>query len=105
MATQDPELVKGLVVEDKRQRVANFHKETVKCFVELLAAAGLANPQKINRSLINRRVSMLEVRRYDEIYPYIPTGCLRSETTIPEHYRQDWMRANPHSFAANVLLP
>ena len=105
VATQDPELVKGLVVEDKRQRVANFHKETVKCFVELLAAAGLANPQKINRSLINRRVSMLEVRRYDEIYPYIPTGCLRSETTIPEHYRQDWMRANPHSFAANVLLP
>jgi len=103
VATQDPELVKGLVVEDKRARVASFHKETVKCFVELLAAAGLENPQKINRSMINRRVNMRNVLRYDEIYPYIPANCLLQAQTVPEHYRQDWERANPNSFLADVI--
>src|SRR5204863_2817792 len=42
VATQDPELVAGLVVEDKSVRVARYQKETVKSFMEVLGAAGLS---------------------------------------------------------------
>src|SRR5450432_3678639 len=58
VATQDPGLMQGLVVEDKKQRVANFHKHTVESFVELMGAAGLSQPGQINRSHITRRISM-----------------------------------------------
>ncbi|HHS95136.1 MAG TPA: FMN-binding glutamate synthase family protein, partial [Phaeodactylibacter sp.] len=52
VATQDPELVKGLVVADKEERVANFHKETIHSFVELMAAAGIRNADEISRKHI-----------------------------------------------------
>ena len=83
VATQNPELSAGLVVEDKRVRVANYHKNTVESFVELMAAAGVQHPDQINRRLINRRVFMNQMRRYDEIYPTLETGCLLSEKTWP----------------------
>jgi glutamate synthase domain-containing protein 2 len=70
VATQKKSLMKGLVVSDKTTRVFNFHEETVKSLVELLAAAGLEKPGDMNRSLINRRVNMNTILRYDEIYPY-----------------------------------
>jgi len=41
VATQDPMLEKGLVVEDKYRRVANFHKNTIHALKELMAAAGV----------------------------------------------------------------
>jgi glutamate synthase domain-containing protein 2 len=69
VATQDPSLMKGLVVEDKRIRVANFQKHTVESFIELMGAAGLSHPDKINRSHIARRISMNDVKTFDEIYP------------------------------------
>ncbi len=70
VATQNKSLMKGLVVADKTRRVFNFHEETVKSLVELLAAVGLEKPEDMNRSLINRRVNMNSIKRYDEIYPY-----------------------------------
>ena len=38
VATQNPKLVRALDVSDKKVRVANYHKETVESFVELMAA-------------------------------------------------------------------
>jgi len=76
VATQDPGLTKGLDVEDKAIRVANFHQETIKSFIELIAAAGLTKPEELNRSFINRRTSLNAVLRYDEIYPNVKAGSL-----------------------------
>ena len=47
VATQKAHLVKGLVVADKKHRVANFHRETVEAFNEMLGAAGLKEPAQI----------------------------------------------------------
>ncbi|HOO10783.1 MAG TPA: FMN-binding glutamate synthase family protein, partial [Cyclobacteriaceae bacterium] len=58
VATQDPVLIKGLVVEDKYKRAANFHKNTVESFVELMGASGLEDPSKLNRTHVYRRVFM-----------------------------------------------
>ncbi|HRK26729.1 MAG TPA: FMN-binding glutamate synthase family protein [Chitinophagales bacterium] len=98
VATQDPELVKGLVVADKKTRVAKFHQKTVESFVELMAAAGLANPKLISRAHIYRRISMSEIRRYDEIYPPIAPGCLLQAGTCPQHFKIHMQEALPHSF-------
>lgn len=86
VATQDPTLIKGLVVEDKKVRVANFHKNTIDSFVELLAAAGLDSPEKIDRTHVYRRVFMNMVKTYEEIYPPVPLGCLLDGGDSPIEY-------------------
>ena len=98
VATQNPELIKGLNVEDKTQRVARYHNETVKAFVELMAAAGISNPDEINRVHVSRRISQNEVKRLDEIYPYIPEGCLLQEESTPDDWKQIMSMGDANSF-------
>ena len=104
VATQREELVRGLVVSDKKQRVYNYHKDTVHSFVELMAASGIANPDMINRSHVYRRIVMNKHQRYDQIYPYIHQGCLLSEDTIPEDWKFDMSLADPDTFMVHQPL-
>ena len=97
VATQNPQLVKGLVIDDKKVRVANYHKHTVESFVELLAAAGIDNPRKINRHQIYRRVFMNEVKTLEEIYPSVAPGAMLNGT-VPERYRMSYQAANSDRF-------
>jgi len=76
VATQDKNLMRGLVVEDKAQRVANYHEETVLSFVELMTASAVTTPSDLKRSHINRRVSMNQVLSYSEICPDVKEGGL-----------------------------
>lgn len=69
IATQDPELVRGLVVEEKYKRVANFHAATLESVAEMLSAMGVRHLEDISRKHIYRRVENNVVRNYDEIYP------------------------------------
>jgi glutamate synthase domain-containing protein 2 len=89
VATQDPYFAKGLVVEDKKSRVANYHKHTIDSFVELMSCTGLDRPENIDRTHVYRRVFMNMVKTYAEIYPPIPDGCLLDEADSPiefDHY-------------------
>lgn len=76
VATQDHRLAKGLVVEDKKQRVANFHEMTLESFIEILASAGLDTPNKLNRTHIFRRLDQTTYKRYDELFPIMQRGDL-----------------------------
>lgn len=93
ITTQDPQLVAGLVVSDKKERVANYHEDTVKSFVELLGAAGIGDHQKLTRSHIYRRVFMNEVRTFENIYPSLAPGCMLNGS-IPEKYQDDYNMAH-----------
>lgn len=104
VATQDPELVQGLVVSDKKERVANYQNETVHSFVELLAACGLDDMSKIRRHHIYRRITMKEILRYDEIYPYLKKGCLLQEETVPSNWKPYWQMASAESFTPRELV-
>jgi glutamate synthase domain-containing protein 2 len=97
VATQNPELVKGLVIEDKKVRVANYHKHTVESFVELIAAAGIDQPRKLNRHQIYRRIFMNEVRTFEEIYPSIPAGSMLNGA-LPEQYKRSYESASADKF-------
>ncbi len=98
VATQEPGLVKGLVVSDKKQRVANFHQETVESFVELMAAAGLHHQDQINRTHIYRRVDTIKSKSYDQIYPYLPEGCLLEPGSVPRGWKRDVALARSDTF-------
>jgi glutamate synthase domain-containing protein 2 len=69
VATNDPNLTVGLVVADKRQRVANFHENTVRAFAEILGACGLEGPHQLKRHHILRRGETGAVQSYAELYP------------------------------------
>ncbi len=76
VATQNNSLMKGLVVDDKAPKAANFHKVTIHSFLELVAAAGLESHEQLNRSHINRRVDMNHIISYKDIYKEVKTGSL-----------------------------
>ena len=104
ITTHQKHLVQGLVVENKITRVANFHRETVEAFVEIMAASGLRDPDQINRSHVYRRIVMNMHQRYDQIYPYIKTGCLLDDATVPESWKFDMGLADPERFMVHQPL-
>lgn len=74
VATQDPKLTRGLVVTDKAQRVTQFHTKTIESTAELLGSTGLTHPARLNRTHIHRRINQWEIKRYDQIFPYVKPG-------------------------------
>jgi glutamate synthase domain-containing protein 2 len=98
VATQDPELVTGLDVKDKKERVHHYHKETIESFTELMAASGNPDHTKLNRSFINRRVNLQKIKTYEEIYPEIQNGCLLNHRTIPKAWLKIWQDSEPEKF-------
>lgn len=68
VATQDKSLQRGLDVTDKRVRVANFHRNTLKALVELLEAGGYDSPKAVSPAKLYRRVSATHIKTFDELY-------------------------------------
>lgn len=97
VATQDKELIAGLKVEDKTNRVANYHLNTVARFVEMLGASGKRSPADILRKDVYRRVSTYEVQSFEMMYPTVPYGSFKYDE-IPEKWRSDFDFARIHSF-------
>lgn len=87
VATQDPELVRGLVIEDKWRRVQRFHDGTIHAFVDLITSAGLRTPRDLDRTHIFRRCGQDEIKRYDQIYPVVETGAFL-EDVWPDPYAE-----------------
>lgn len=67
VATNNPRLVKGLVVSEKWKRVKNYHENILEEFLELLAASGCKTPEELRRSLIFKKVDK-QWRSYEEEY-------------------------------------
>lgn len=99
IATQDPELARGLVVSDKSVRVANYQRNTVHAFAELIAASGLEHPNQLRPWHILRRVSPTESKHYGEMYEYLAPGSLLQEP-LPASFARAWNKAKADSFAA-----
>lgn len=68
ITTMVPSRVASLVVEDKKTKVANYHKNTMEAFKELLGSMGLENRIGIHRKYIVRRISETETKTYEEIF-------------------------------------
>jgi glutamate synthase domain-containing protein 2 len=97
IATQDKSLVVGLVVNDKKTRVANFHNQTVASAIHMMAAAGIKHPDDIHRMFIYRRVSHSQIMTYAELFPYAPKGSLL-QTPYPANFEMDMAISSAESF-------
>lgn len=102
VATQNPRLSKGLVVTQKTQRVANFHKATVHAFLETLGAAGLTHPEWLRPWHIRRRVSESEVKTYAEIHNYLKKGELLS-SNVPHDWQRSMALSSAESFRPQAV--
>ena len=87
-----------LDIDDKSERVFNYHTATVKNFTELVGAMGLANPSDIRPSSVMRRISDHEVRYFDEIYEFVEANCLLTNDTVPKQFKRFWDAAETDSF-------
>lgn len=101
ITTQDPKLTVGLVVEDKKHRLANYHKKVIESFVELLGASGLDEAKNLTRSHIYRRVSLNEMITYEGLFPSMKPGALL-EGDIPEKYQDDFAKADMNQWAPST---
>ena len=97
VATQNKRLQYGLVVDEKKHHIANFHKNTMESFLEMIGALGLNNPSDLNPSHIMRRVGVQKVKSFNEIYDYLSPGQLLTPN-IPTSYKHHWELANPERF-------
>ncbi len=95
IATTNPVRSNGIVVTDKAERVANFHRSTIENVVELLGAAGLKSLDQLEPKHINHRVHGTEIKTYAQLYPRIEPNVLLSESTIPADWADDWQAADP----------
>ncbi|MEM9070786.1 MAG: FMN-binding glutamate synthase family protein [Myxococcota bacterium] len=99
VATQDPKLIQGLVVDDKARRVHNFHRKTIHSVLELIGAAGIKHPQDLRSHHVYRRVSPTAIRHLGEIYPWVEDRCLL-EGNAPAELTEWWDLADADSFEA-----
>jgi hypothetical protein len=91
---------RALVVEDKAERVYQFHRQTMAALAELIGAAGLSHPSEISPDHIVRRISEHEVRLLSTLAKFVKPGSLlegRFEQTVFERY---WPMARADSFLA-----
>lgn len=98
VATQNPDLAKGLVPEEKSVRVANFQHETVKNAMELMASAGLQHPDDVTRDVVSTRVERNVVETFAQTFPELETGCLLNENTVPKDFLYFWKKASSERF-------
>jgi glutamate synthase domain-containing protein 2 len=99
IATQDPLRQRALDVGDKSQRVARFHRNTLKALGDMAGAAGLSDPRKfLPRHFMTRRSDTTMVTG-DEEFPYLAEGFLFTDQPDAFGYKQRWDRARAESFA------
>jgi glutamate synthase domain-containing protein 2 len=97
VATQDPQLVAGLVVTDKRKRVRNFHAETLSSLKHMCEAMGLSHISELSPWHIVRRESHCESRNYSEMYEFVSPGDFL-KGKIPKSFERAISGASPESF-------
>ncbi len=97
IATQDKWLQRGLVVDEKKYRVDNFHRNTVKSFLEIVGAMGLKNPSDLTPGHLVRRISIQQVKTFAEMYEYLSPGALLA-SSVPASFKADWAQAHAEKF-------
>ncbi|HET8728109.1 MAG TPA: FMN-binding glutamate synthase family protein [Alphaproteobacteria bacterium] len=98
VATQDTLRQRALVVPDKAQRVANFHRSTLHALAELLAAAGLEHPSQLRPHHLAQRVGTTEIKLLSQLLPYLEPGELLKGATNHAFYANTWSIARADRF-------
>ena len=102
VATQDPLRQRAIVVPDKAERVASFHRNTLHALAELVAAAGLSHPGELKPHHFLRRASSDKVISLAEQYEQLAPGQLAADPASSPRFAQAWALSSADSFAPVV---
>jgi glutamate synthase domain-containing protein 2 len=97
VATQDPKLMHGLVVESKVERVHRFQESTVDSYLDLLGATGANSGAQLRRDSLMRRVERDLVRSFADLYPPPVAGAFLAGD-VPEAWKEAWEAAETSCF-------
>jgi len=103
VATQDPLRARALDVGSKSERVARYHKNTLKALGEMTGAAGLTQPGSFMPQHMMLRLGDKKMVEASDAFGYLPEGFLlknTQDTPVLEDYRNRWNRASAASFAS-----
>lgn len=100
VATQDSLRARALDVSSKSERVARFHADTLRAVADMTGAAGLRHPGEFLPHHLIIRERHHEMVTGDEVYSYLPEGCLLDENqdSDPFGYLMRWRRSRAESF-------
>lgn len=96
-ATQDSSLWRALDVDDKGQRVANYHNATVAEAASLLASLGLNSFSELGPCHLLRRTNEQVGETSAELYNWLQPGELLSGTRF-HNWAEAWETADPDTF-------
>jgi glutamate synthase domain-containing protein 2 len=99
VTAQDPLRERALVVPDKADRVANFHKNTLHALGELVAAAGLSHPRDLQPQHFLRRASSDRVISFAEQYAMLSPRQLIDDPGSAPAFAAHWAMASADHFA------
>ena len=97
VTTQEWYRQRALVVSDKAQRVANFHKNTLRAIGDVIGAAGLTHPGELRPWHLHLRRQSGAVLRGEEAYPLPKPGSLLDDGA-EGFMAREWKRAQTGSF-------
>lgn len=98
VATHNKDLMRGLVVASKRERVRQYHDNTLFSVAEMIGSMGLTHTRELKHWHILRRTSPTKIEHYGEIYHYLKPGDLLKEP-LPKDYERAVKAAQAESFA------
>lgn len=97
VATQDKNLMAGLVVGDKRKRVHTFHKQTLESVAHMMGAMGLCKTNELRPYHVVTRLGAVENKTYGELFEFVrKRAFLKGE--IPKDLVGPFNKATPDSF-------
>ena len=97
VATQNPNLMAGLVEEDKRKRVRTFHEHTVESAAEILGAMGLVETSELRPWHLMGRVGERKIKNFYEIYHYVEENDFLNQV-IPAELKYHFETSNANHF-------
>ena len=98
VATQDKLRQRAIVVPTKAERVARFHRNTMKALGEMTGAAGLEHPKRFLPHHFMFRENDRDMIPGNSIYPYLPEGFLIRGEQDEFGYLERWNRARAEGF-------
>ena len=101
MATQDPFRQKALDVPSKVERVASYHKITLKSLASIVGTVGLQHPSQLQPYHIARRLDDGQIKLLSKFFYFTDKGALLDHNARSEVFNQMWVMADPSTFLAN----
>jgi len=102
VATQDPARQRALVVDDKAERVFNFHRNTLTALSEFTAAAGLGHPTELRPQHYYLREGHQNVLPASLSLTWVEPNALLDSKPI-DGYSEHWALADPATFHVDVF--